>query len=120
MSEKTKMIKCPVDGIDFYVSQDTQKKGMSVQGLSLFSGMPRTTVRRRLEALKNGRWLAVKEISTDHACFSDYSAVPESLQPFAGKDGGIYIEDVTTDSNAKIVSAAFCEAFSETLRMFQK
>lgn len=117
MTEKTKMVKRPVDGIDFYVSEDVTVKGMSKLGLALFSSYSDRNMRRALKVLeymgsadyKNSEIPVSLEVPKILKSYVDSRTIPEVLEPFVGK--GYLVRQVVTQDNAIILSSPFCEAW---------
>lgn len=87
------------DGIEFYVSADGSKSGMSQTGLGVFCGVSEKSI---FSQGRIGDKLSQQEVPAWEA--------PEVLKPFQGK---VFHLDLTGNNRAKIVTAEACAAFVE-------
>ncbi len=117
-TEKIKMVKYPVNGIDFYISQDQTIKGISQSGVGLLSGWSETSMRRIVKCLEfmgspafaTGKIPEDLEIPSFLEKYFEKRDVPEILNTFI--EEGFIVRQTVTQSQAKIMKSSFCEAWT--------
>lgn len=86
-----------IDEIEFYISNDGNKTGMSISGLARFIGIAESTLRKGI----------LSKLSPNGSGEVKPGEISESLEPFIGK---VFIDNLAGVNKAKIIDSELCEA----------